>query len=110
HLAQRRGFKSNRKSEKNDGGENGKLLTAVQDNKVLMEEKKYKTIGEMLLLDPKFKDHKRNKSDDYSHTIGRGMMLEEVKILFSKQRHYGNKYATQTIEEKYIDILFSQRS
>lgn len=53
HLAQRRGFKSNRKVDK-ESDDNGKLLSAVNENKKLMEEKGYRTIGEMFACDEKF--------------------------------------------------------
>ena len=41
HLAQRRGFKSNRKVDKEDK-DDGKLLTAVSGNALLMKEKGWK--------------------------------------------------------------------
>ncbi|MBF7097244.1 type II CRISPR RNA-guided endonuclease Cas9 [Alkalibacter mobilis] len=110
HLAQRRGFKSNRKSERNANEESGKLLKAVDENSKLMEEKGYRTIGEMLYLDSKFEEHKRNKSDDYSHTIARSMVLDEVQQIFNKQREFGNLIMDKLLEDEYIDILFSQRS
>ncbi|MCL2420944.1 MAG: hypothetical protein FWD03_03725 [Defluviitaleaceae bacterium] len=59
HLSQRRGFKSNRKSEK--GGDEGKLKTATKVNKDLMESKGYRTVGEML-HDKAIKD-KNSKED-----------------------------------------------
>jgi CRISPR-associated endonuclease Csn1 len=110
HLAQRRGFKSNRKSEKLAEEESGKLLKAVEINKKLMLEKGYRTVGEMLLKDPKFADHKRNKSDDYSHTVGRDLVLEEVQMVFDCQRKYGSEILNDEFESKYVEILFTQRS
>ncbi len=53
HLAQRRGFKSNRKSETNEK-EAGKLLSAISENQKRMQEKGYRTVGEMLLKDDLF--------------------------------------------------------
>ena len=109
HLAQRRGFKSNKKSDANDK-EAGSLLSAVEANKKLMAEKGYRTIGEMLYKDEKFKDHKRNKGDDYSHTVDRKSMEDEIKLIFKSQRQFGNPFATQEFEKKYLDIYLSQRS
>ncbi len=101
HLAQRRGFKSNRKGDSEDK-EAGRLLAAVKDNHSLMIEKTYRTVGEMLYLDEKFSDHKRNKADDYSHTVGREQVLEEIRILFAAQRKYLNTFAGNLILRKNI--------
>lgn len=46
HLAQRRGFKSNRKADANDK-EAGQLLEAVSANTKRMQENHYRTVGEM---------------------------------------------------------------
>ncbi|MGL5440096.1 MAG: type II CRISPR RNA-guided endonuclease Cas9 [Filifactoraceae bacterium] len=109
HLAQRRGFKSNRKLEISDK-EAGKLLTAVSDNKKLLNEKGYRTIGEMLYKDDKFAEHKRNKAEDYSMTFDRSMLVEEIKYIFDCQRKFGNDMASNDLEEEYIDIYTSQRA
>lgn len=54
HLAQRRGYKSNSKSEEAKDKENGKVKIAISENKQCMEENGYRTIGEMLLKDDRF--------------------------------------------------------
>ena len=59
HIAQRRGFRSNRKS--GTSKEDGELLAAVTANRALMSEKGYRTVGEMLLKDPQYSTNKRNK-------------------------------------------------
>jgi len=109
HLAQRRGFKSNRKSDTKDK-ETGKILAAVKENHSLMEEKSYRTVGEMLYLDKKFFEHKRNKDKDYSHTISREQVLNEISMLFEAQRKLKNVFAAKDFEEKYTNIVSSQRS
>ena len=59
HLSQRRGFKSNRKVDSQDKkSDAGALLSAVEENKRLLESKGYRTIGEMLFKDEKFADCK----------------------------------------------------
>ncbi|WP_373482663.1 type II CRISPR RNA-guided endonuclease Cas9 [Acetobacterium sp.] len=112
HLAQRRGFKSNRKvdSEDTENKEAGKLLKAVSDNRNRMAENGYRTIGEMIFLDEKFSEHKRNKSEDYSHTIDRSQMVEEIEYIFKSQRALNNAYALETFEQEYLKIYTSQRS
>ncbi|MEA4807593.1 type II CRISPR RNA-guided endonuclease Cas9 [Acetobacterium wieringae] len=112
HLAQRRGFKSNRKvdSEDKENKEAGKLLTAVSENKKRMEEQGYRSIGEMIFLDEKFSEHKRNKSEDYSHTIDRSQLVEEIALIFKNQRELQNAYASEAFEQEYLNIYTSQRS
>jgi CRISPR-associated endonuclease Csn1 len=119
-IAKHRGFHSTRKSELKDK-DNGVVLQATSSNKELMEAKGYRTVGEMIYLDEKFRKEcswvyngyiltPRNKSENYQHTILRSMLVDEVKYIFNCQRKLGNKKATQCLEEKYIDILTSQRS
>ncbi|MDD2216160.1 MAG: type II CRISPR RNA-guided endonuclease Cas9 [Eubacteriales bacterium] len=109
HLAQRRGFKSNRKSDAKDK-ETGKLLAAVKENRALMREKSYRTVGEMFYLDEKFFNHKRNKAEDYAHTIAREQVIEEITMLFAAQRRFTNLFTTTDFEEKYLNIVTGQRS
>lgn len=110
HLAQRRGFKSNRKNEKDKEKEDGKLLAAVKTNQEIMLEKGYRTVGEMFYLDHKFASHKRNKAEDYGHTISRQQVLDEVSLLFERQRDFNNPYAKVEFEQAYTDIVSGQRS
>lgn len=113
HLSQRRGFKSNRKAEKNtvdDKSEEGKVLSSIHDNQELMSAKGYRTIGEMLFLDEKFSVCKRNKAGNYSVMFTRSDYEYEIKQIFDMQRKYGNKYATDKLEDAYLNIYLSQRS
>lgn len=111
HLSQRRGFKSNRKVDASDSkSEAGKLLNAVKTNKALMEEKGYRTIGEMLYKDERFSEIKRNKQDDYSNTFARSEYEAEVNTIFDSQKVLGNEYATDELKENYLKIYLSQRS
>jgi len=110
HISQRRGFKSNRKAEtSNEKSDTGKLLHAVEHNLHLMEEKGYRTVGEMFYLDFDFQKNKRNKADDYRHTISRQLLQNEISQIFKVQREYGNKYADEMIENEYSSIFASQR-
>ncbi|MCL2400147.1 MAG: type II CRISPR RNA-guided endonuclease Cas9 [Defluviitaleaceae bacterium] len=104
HLSQRRGFKSNRKSEK--GGQDGELKTATKANKELMDKNDYRTVAEMFHN----KSVKRNKEGDYSNTVLRDMVLDEVHKIFAAQRNLGNKFCSEDIEEKYCQILSGQRA
>ncbi len=108
HYAKNRGFKSNRKSEKKEA-ETGRLLEAVSENTRIMEENKYRTVAEMLLLDDRFEGRKRNKGGDYSHILARTEIEKEIRLIFAKQREFGHRFATTENEEEYIQIWGSQR-
>ena len=108
HIAQRRGFRSNRKAE--TAKEDGELLAAVSKNRALMVEKGYRTVGEMLLQDPLYAASKRNKGGQYIATVGRDMVAEEVHAIFRAQRQLGQPFASEKLEARYLGILLSQRS
>ena len=108
HLAQRRGFRSNRKNGNSD--EDGKLLAAVSANRRCMEDHGYRTVAEMMLNDTLYQEHKRNKAGSYLATVGREMVEQEVRAIFTAQRSFGHFFASEAFEESYLEILLSQRS
>ena len=119
HLAQRRGYKSNSKSEEAKDKENGKVKSAISENKKCMEENGYRTIGEMLLNDDRFWECNpdgtkifvpHNHPDDYRTTVERSMVEDEIRLIFSRQRALGVPYATSKFEEAYLEIWGSQRN
>lgn len=116
HIAQRRGFKSNKKDinsiDKNSVAdkEEGELLGAVQSNRDRMAEHGYRTVGEMFYKDAVFGEHKRNKGGEYLATVGRADIADEIKKIFAKQYDLGNKKFNETLMNKYLDIVLSQRN
>ena len=121
HISQRRGYKSNSKAEEAGDKERGKLLSAIETNKALMTEKKYRTVGEMLWLDEKFQGYSGSKASDCSHTprnkvasytntLPRELLLYEIHSLFDAQRRLGSLIASTVFEEEYTEIFVSQRS
>lgn len=119
HLAQRRGYKSNSKSEEAKDKENGKVKSAISENKKCMEENGYRTIGEMLLNDDRFWECNpdgtkifvpHNHPDDYRTTVERSMVEDEIRLIFSRQCALGVPYATSKFEEAYLEIWGSQRN
>lgn len=119
HLAQRRGYKSNSKSEEAKDKENGKVKSAISENKKCMEENGYRTIGEMILKDDRFWKHNpdgteifvpHNHPDDYRTTVERSMVEDEIRLIFSRQHALGVPYATSEFEEAYLEIWGSQRN
>lgn len=110
-IAKRRGYKSNRKIEdENEKSENGKLTKAIKLNKLYMQSKGYRTIGEMFARDEKYKDNKRNKGGDYNNCIDRSELEEEIKILFKKQRELGNEFANEDFESEYLEVFKWQKA
>lgn len=108
HLAQRRGFKSNRKSDASDK-EAGQLLEAVSANAKRMQGNNYRTVGEMFYKDDLFTKYKRNKGGTYLTTVHRDMIATEAKTILEKQFTLGNNICTQDFIDKYLSILLSQR-
>ena len=106
HIARKRGFKSNRKSEAKDQ-ETGKQLTAIKENNERL--KQYRTVGEMFYRDPHYIDKKRNSQNNYEHTISRAKLVEEIKTIFHIQRELGSPIATADLEDTYLSIFTSQR-
>ena len=103
HLAQRRGFKSNRKSD-NQETEQGKILPIIQENKQLLCS--YRTVGEMWMKDEKFatSDKRKNTNDNYLFNVSREDLKREIQLLFQQQRQFGSLYASEQTEKEYLDI------
>jgi len=109
HIAKRRGYKSNRKSiEKNDKKSDSRVvLNAIENNEKLLE--KYETIGQAIYETTKETGIRRNKKDDYLHSVSREMLLYEVNVIFKIQQSFKNTLATEALKDAYIGIAFSQR-
>lgn len=121
HIAKHRGFKSTSKAADGADSDTGEVKKGISANKTLMQEKRYRTVGEMIYLDEKFRTDcpwnengyiltPRNKSGDYKHTVLRDMLADEVMKIFKAQRALGNDTATEKLERAYLDIMLSQRS
>lgn len=104
HLAKRRGFKSNRKSELQDK-DMGALLSSVENNRRIIKEENL-TPGQYL----NSLDVKRNKHGDYKNTLLRADLWDEAKKIMEKQRDLGNNVITESFIEKYLEIFSAQRS
>lgn len=109
-IAKRRGYKSMRLSEEkaDKKSDSKKMLAAIAETRRRLIEGKYRTVGEMLVLDDKYIGAKRNKQDDYKNSIPRELLQEEIRILFSRQRELGGKFAGNDFEKEYTDISFFQ--
>ncbi|WP_242862364.1 type II CRISPR RNA-guided endonuclease Cas9 [Clostridium massiliamazoniense] len=111
-FAKRRGFKSNRKSERSDK-EISVLLNDINSNKQGMIETNARTIGEFIYNKVKSSEDKyagfRNKAGEHLMSVSRDMIVEEIEFLFKTQRDLGNKLISNELEEKYLEIFNSQR-
>ncbi len=70
---------------------------------------KYRSFGEMLAVDPKFTDRKRNRDKDYSHTAKRSDLEDEVRAIFSVQARLKNPSAKNELAQAFIATAFFQR-
>jgi CRISPR-associated endonuclease Csn1 len=109
HIARHRGFKSNSKSEgsANAADETSKMKKAMETTREGLA--KYRSFGDMLANDEKFKDRKRNRDKDYSHTAKRSDLEDEVRTIFSAQQRLGNPAAIDELATSFATIAFFQR-
>ena len=107
HIAKRRGYRSNRKIDEKGDSEGKKVLGAIENNLSLLE--KYETIGQAIYETTKETGVRRNKQDDYLHSVSREMLLAEVNVIFEKQQSFDNDLFTEELKDAYIGISFSQR-
>lgn len=108
NIAKRRGYKSNRKIDEEDK-EVGKLSKGTIENKRILQEKGYRTIGEMFYKDEKFEYNKRNKGGEYNNTVLRSMLIDEVHTLFEMQRKFKSEFANEEFEKEYVEVMTYQK-
>ncbi|MDR1917784.1 MAG: type II CRISPR RNA-guided endonuclease Cas9, partial [Christensenellaceae bacterium] len=112
HFVHRRGFKSNRKTDKTK--DDGKILKCISENEVLLNEKGYQTIGEYFYkecrADDQFVTH--NKEMDYKFAFNRDKIENEIKLIFEKQRELQPKHKkiNADFEKEFLQIFNRQRS
>jgi CRISPR-associated endonuclease Csn1 len=109
HIARHRGFRSNSKSESNANAadETSKMKKAMEATREGLA--KYHSFGDMLANDEKFRDRKRNRDKDYSHTAKRSDLEDEVRVIFSAQQRLGNTAANRELSTRFADVAFFQR-
>lgn len=96
HLCKHRGFWFARKAEA-EGSEGGQVKKGLDRTRKLMQEKGYRSAAEMMLAE--FPENQRNKRGDYSQSLGRDLLAEELTNLFQRQRDLGNPYADDDLEQ-----------
>jgi len=107
HLCKHRGFQSTRKTEISEDKEATAMLEAIQSNRASLG--KYRTPGEMAVKDESFADAKRNKSGAYLRTFLRADLEAELRLLFDRQRTFGNQHAGPELESEVHRWLMARR-
>ncbi len=98
HIAKHRGFQSNKKggAEQNDN-EGKKVLTGATELEEKWIRSGEKTIAAYLSTQPK----KKNGDSDYTNSIKRDTLREEIKLIFKAQQKFGNTKATPELLYEY---------
>ena len=112
HLNQRRGFKSNRKT---DEKETGLVSSSVAQLRQRMEEGKHKTLGAYLWNlrqkgDPvRARRHGTKKTDLYDHYPDRAMLEAEFEQIWDAQKEYHPELLHDDARKEIFDAIFRQR-
>lgn len=116
HINQRRGFKSNRKTDKKDA-DSGVLKTAIKELKVKLEEENCQTLGEWLAnrhaqgLSVRARLRgKTAKEKAYDFYADRAIVEHEFDCLWAKQSQINPALFTATARDQLKDILLFQRN
>ncbi len=109
HIARHRGFRSNSKRDQgaNAPSDTSKMLKAMETTRDKLS--RYRTFGEMLALDPDFKNLKRNRDGQYWRTALRRDLEDETARIFARQREQGSGIADRQFELTFCALAFSQR-
>lgn len=111
HLIKHRGYLSQRKSERKSGNaELGALLSGVENNHQLLQSQQYRTPAELALHKfEKEEGHIRNQRGAYTHTFNRLDLEQELQLLFSQQRLFGNPFTSDDLEKQFNELLMQQK-
>ncbi len=123
HINQRRGFKSNRKTDKKDN-DNGALKTAINKLRAQLQETNCRTVGEWLnkrdvageTVRARYRESKTVKDDgkskidkSYDLYIDRAMIEAEFDALWVKQSALNPALFNETARYELKDCLLHQR-
>lgn len=114
HLSQRRGFKSNRKS---DGGNEGSAIkSAIAKTEQLLIQKKSKTIGQYLWQRQENGEHvkirnisDRDKSFEFDFYLHREMLEQEFDMIWENQKKSNPNIYSDENHKVLKEVIFNQR-
>ena len=125
HLNQRRGFQSNRKADRGQDDEAGKIAVGVDRLNQQMEEQGARTLGEFLhqrrraATDanhiPSVRTRLRPetgegaKGDGYDFYPSRALIAEEFEEIWAAQAPHYPDTLTQQVHDRLYEIIFHQR-
>ena len=123
HINQRRGFKSNRKTDKKEN-DSGALKTAISQLRQAMQATQCRTVGEWLnvrhqsglSVRARYRQHMVQREDGKTKTemrydlyIDRAMIEEEFDLLWKKQTELNPALFNETARAELKDCLLHQR-
>lgn len=123
HISQRRGFKSNRKTDKKDN-DSSALKTAINKVRAIIEAEGCRTVGEWLnkrdaagqTVRARYRQNKIIKDDGktkiekyYDLYIDRAMIEHEFDVLWAKQAELNPALFTEAARADLKDVLLHQR-
>lgn len=115
HLNQRRGFQSNRKTDKKDN-DSGLLKTAIRKLREELDTQNMRTVGEWLALRHAKRESVRArlrgksvKDKAYDLYVDRDMVAEEFDKLWSAQAAFDSGFYADAKRAELRDILLHQR-
>ena len=122
HLNQRRGFKSNRKTDKNES-DSGALKTAIKQLRETLAASDCQTVGELLwkrlqagqgtrarYRETRYTEDGKNKIDkSYDFYVDRQMVADEFDALWARQAAMNPALFTEAARAELRDTLLHQR-
>ena len=115
HINQRRGFLSNRKTDKGDN-DSGALKRAIKELRMKFEAEDCRTLGEWLARRHQNGDSvrarlhgKTQKDKRYDYYADRAMIAHEFDVLWDKQVAFNSSLFTEAAGKELKDILLYQR-
>ena len=109
HLAQRRGFLSNRVGGKQDEEERSIVKGAIKGLRAAIQDSGKRTLAEyMVSLDPHLTPL-RNKPEFSNHYTHRSMFQDEFALIWDEQRPHHPKILTEHWRARLFHALFHQR-
>ncbi len=106
HIARHRGFRSNKKNQGNEAGDDGRVLKAAATNQEILA--KYRSVAEMCVKDERFARRKRNRDGEYTQSVNRADLEHEVRRIFERQRALGSAHAGADFQGEFAELAFNQ--
>ena len=105
HLAQRRGYLSNRKAQRNDSDkDSGKVEPAIHSLREKMEADGVRTLGEYLAKIDPFEEQRLRQ-----RWTARSMYKDEFEAIWTAQKKHHRKKLHDTLKKEIYNAIFFQR-